>query len=174
MTPEEVVIMISLGTLMAHPLKSKETLISIYGGALLIAGLLFFSYLQIYFPKTKRWLMGEPIVIIKNGKIIHQNLIRARMTVDELKMRLRIKKVNDILKVKLATMEINGDLGIELDYQNLYATKADIDELKHAINLICNRLDIPQRFSYLQLQKQKNENDLFIQAENVQNNDPLQ
>lgn len=42
--PIEVVVMIALGTLLVHPLKSHNVLTSIYGGFLLISGLILLSF----------------------------------------------------------------------------------------------------------------------------------
>jgi uncharacterized membrane protein YcaP (DUF421 family) len=170
MTPSEVAIMIGIGTVLAEPLKSKSPWISLYHGALIITGLLLLSHLQLYFPKVQKWIMGEPLILIKNGKIIYKNLQKSRMTVDELKMKLRIKKVTDISKVKSATLEVSGDLGVALYVEQSFATKKDIEDLKKAIEMIGNKLNAPMVFYSPPNDPQKN---LFAQVEKVQEDDTL-
>jgi uncharacterized membrane protein YcaP (DUF421 family) len=167
----QAIVMIGIASILVEPLKTKSLWVSIYGAALLILMSLLATYVHIYFPKTKRWLMGQPIVLIKNGQIIHQNLKRARTTVDDLKMRLRSDKVTEISMVKYATLEPSGRLGIEFFPEYSYATKRDIDELKEAILLIGNELKVtPNFFTPTKVSK----DNLFFQAENVQEKDPLQ
>ncbi|WP_078543085.1 DUF421 domain-containing protein [Litchfieldia alkalitelluris] len=109
-TPGEVVIMIGIGTVLVHPLKSEDSWISVYHGALIISGIILLSLLQIYVPKLKKYIMGEPMLLVKDGQILHENLRKARIPEDELKMKLRIKKINDITKLQSATLEVSGDL----------------------------------------------------------------
>lgn len=170
MTPEEVVIMIALGTLLVHPLKSTNILISIYGGALLIFGLIIIYFIEYYFPKSKSWIMGEPLLIVKKGEVLKANLRRSRMTEDELKMRLRIRDVEDISKIRIAILEISGDLSIELEEEYRAPRMKDIEELKASLDLICRELEIYREGKG---EECKGEDNLFNQAEEVQNRDPL-
>lgn len=72
--PIQVVVMIALGTLLVHPLKSNSVIISLYGGFLLVCGLILLSRLQIRFPSLRRWLTGEPFLVIDNGICLVQSL----------------------------------------------------------------------------------------------------
>jgi uncharacterized membrane protein YcaP (DUF421 family) len=167
----EVVVMIGIASIMVEPLKSKQLLTSIYSGSLLIGFSLFLVFVQIYFPRTKRWIMGEPILLVENGQIIHKNLKRARVTVDDVKMRLRVEQVDDLTKVKYATLEPSGKMGIELYSEYTFATKKDIEELKTAIQMIGGKLDV---FPVFYTPPSDPEQNLFQQAEEIQNHDPLQ
>ncbi len=171
MSPGEVVIMFGLGTVMVHPLKSENIWNAVLNGFFIVAILLAVSFIQIYYPKTKKILMGEPIVLVKNGVVLKENLKRSRMTVDELNERLRLSKVNDIAKVKMGTLEVGGNLGIEMFPEYSYATKKDIEDLKIAIQFIGSKLNATPVFS---AKTEDPRNNLFIQAENVQEHDPLQ
>jgi uncharacterized membrane protein YcaP (DUF421 family) len=170
-SPGEVVIMIGLGTVLVHPLKDENPWMAVYHGALIVGALLVLSFIQIYFPKTKKWVLGEPIVLVKDGQVLEGNLKRARMTVDELKMRFRVKKVNDIAKVRMATLEVGGDLGVEMYPADSNATKKDIEDLKRAIELIGSKINATPVFYTPPSDPKQN---LFVQAEEVQEKDPLQ
>ncbi|PRX27165.1 uncharacterized protein DUF421 [Orenia metallireducens] len=170
-TPAEVAIMIGIGTVLVHPLKSEDPLMAFYGGALIVSGLIITSFIEIYLPKIKNWIIGQPVELIKDGEILEKNLIKSMMTVDELKMKLRIKKINNILKIKSAVLEANGDLSIEANPQQSYATKEDIEEIKKAIKQIATKLNTSVNFSTSINDHKLN---LFNQVEEVQEQDPLQ
>lgn len=167
----EVVVMIGLASILVEPIKSKNVWTSIYAAGVFIILSLIVNYAPIYLPKTKKWIIGQPIFLIKNGEIIYPNLKRSRITEDDLKMQLRAEKVNDIKIVKSAVLEASGRLGIELYPEHAVATKKDIDELKQAIQLIGEKLHVSPSFS---ASKPAQSSNLFTQAEQVQAQDPLQ
>lgn len=79
-------------------------------------GLLTFSmsYLSLKNRKARRWLEGDPVVMISRGKIIEKNLRKTRFNVDELMETLRKKDIFDISKVQYAVLENDGDLSVML------------------------------------------------------------
>jgi uncharacterized membrane protein YcaP (DUF421 family) len=171
MTPSETVIMIGIGTVLVHPLKSEMPWVSVYHGVLIVLGVVIVSLLQIYLPKSKKWLMGEPILLIREGQVLNDNLKKARIPIDELKMMLRLNQINDISKVKSASFEVSGRLGIEVYPEHSYATKKDIEDLKQAIKLIGSQMNANPVF-YTPPSDPRN--NLFNQVEKVQEKDPLQ
>ncbi|WP_138420217.1 DUF421 domain-containing protein [Aquibacillus sediminis] len=168
-TPSEVVIMIGIGTVLVHPLKSVDAWVSAYHGLLIVIGVIFVSILQIYVPKVQKWIMGEPLLVVKNGQILHKNIKKARITEDELKMKLRIKKITDITKLKSVTLEVSGDVGVEVAEQP--ATQKDIDDIKKALEMIGDKIGSPVTFYTPPNDSKQN---LFKQIEGVQEKDPLQ
>ncbi|WP_226035283.1 DUF421 domain-containing protein [Aquibacillus saliphilus] len=170
-TPSEVVIMIGIGTVLVHPLKSEDPWVSVYHGVLIVVAIIIVSILQIYLPKFQKWNMGEPLIIVKDGEILQKNLKKARITVDELKMKLRIKKVNDLTKLKCVTLEVSGDIGIEFLEKHSFATQKEVDDLKKAIQMIGDIVGSPVVFYTPPTDPGKN---LFNQVEEVQEKDPLQ
>ncbi|MBB6452712.1 uncharacterized membrane protein YcaP (DUF421 family) [Salirhabdus euzebyi] len=171
-TPSEVAIMIGIGTVLVHPLKSEDPWISVYHGSLIILGLIILSLTQIYFTKTKKWIQGEPLLLIKDGNILTRNLKKARITEDELKMKLRIKKVSDISTLKSVTLEISGDIGVEKNNNEIAATKKDIEDMKNAMEMMAKQLNMTIPFNK-PLPKEE-ENNLFNQVKQIQEKDPLQ
>ncbi|WP_171016995.1 DUF421 domain-containing protein [Pseudalkalibacillus caeni] len=171
MTIGEVVIMLGIGTVLIHPLKTKDSWLSLYHGALIILGLIIISFLQIHFPKIKNLILGQPTLLIENGEINRKNLKKARMSDEELEMMLRINKINDMSKVKNATLEISGKIGVELLPQHSFATQKDIEEVKQALKMIGSRLDVPISFDQEPGKPSKN---LFRQAEKDEDKDPFQ
>ena len=170
-TPSEVVIMIGIGTVLVHPLKSEDAWTSVYHGSLIVLGVIIVEILQIYRPRVIKWIMGEPIVLIRDGEVLKENLKKARIPEDELKMKLRIKKINDITRVRTATLEVSGDIGVELNDNYSNATKKDIEEVKKAIEMIGDKIGCPIVFYSPPSNPKEN---LFNQVEKVQEKDPLQ
>ncbi|UOQ43879.1 DUF421 domain-containing protein [Halobacillus salinarum] len=132
LTPGEVVVMIALGSLMVHPLKSHNIWITLFGGSIIIAGVLTVSIAEVHIPFLKKFIQGEPVVVIESGRILHQNLKKLKMTEEELRMQLRIHNVAYVEDVKTATFEVSGKLGVEFattHYEELQALKQEVQRL---------------------------------------------
>lgn len=69
----------------------------------------------------RHWFEGKERVLIKEGKILEDNLKKERYTVDELLEQLRLKDVFRVADVEFAVLESNGDLSVLLkkEYQPL-------------------------------------------------------
>lgn len=69
---------------------------------------------------TQKWnfidkiLIGDASVIIKDGKLLKENISKNRLTVDQVEMELRLKSVPSIEVIKMATLEPNGQVAIEM------------------------------------------------------------
>lgn len=62
--------------------------------------------------KFNRLFGGKPTMIIKEGKIIYNNMISQRYSLDDLLLELRMKEIDSIEDVKYAFLETNGKLSI--------------------------------------------------------------
>ncbi|HET7628904.1 MAG TPA: YetF domain-containing protein [Bacillales bacterium] len=129
MTIPEVVFMISLGTVLIQPLGIKREWNAVYSGSLLAIGLYLLAQIQIWFPNTRKYLFGLPSVVIKDGQIMMTELKKARLTTDNLEMRLRQSKVGNIEDVELAILEPSGQMSFTLKPNKAPATKEDIQKL---------------------------------------------
>lgn len=76
--------------------------------------------------KARKWVSGEPTVLIQNGKILEGNLSKINYTLDYLNQALREKDIFDIDQVEYAILEIDGHVSVmkKTPYQNI--TKKDI------------------------------------------------
>ncbi|WP_068676515.1 DUF421 domain-containing protein [Oceanobacillus sp. Castelsardo] len=126
--------MIAVGTILIQPLGNKNEWMAMYGGLLLVVGMILIAFLQIAFPRLRRYIFGVPTVLIMNGEINVENLKKARMTMDELEMRLRLVQVGNINDVKVAVLEASGNLTVLLNEDQKAATKKDIQKLREEIN----------------------------------------
>lgn len=70
------------------------------------------SYINLKNLKARKIIEGEPVIIIQNGKILEENMARARYTLDSLEMQLRNKGVFDLSEVEFAVLEAHGQLSV--------------------------------------------------------------
>ncbi|WP_353093977.1 DUF421 domain-containing protein [Tissierella praeacuta] len=81
------------------------------------------SYLYFKVPSI---VTQKPIILIKNGKIIKENLSKAKLTIDNLFSILRVKNANSIENVEYLLAEAVGDFSIAINNNNLPPTKSDM------------------------------------------------
>lgn len=58
------------------------------------------------------FLEGSPVVIVKNGRILHKKMKEEKLTQDDLDEALREKGIKDIKSVETAVLETDGDINI--------------------------------------------------------------
>lgn len=75
--------------------------------------------LQLKSKTMRDWIDGKSTVIIRNGKILEDNLKKERLTSDELMLLLRKKDVFKVADVEFAMMESSGDISVLLKSENL-------------------------------------------------------
>jgi uncharacterized membrane protein YcaP (DUF421 family) len=89
---------------------------SITEGAILVGTVIFWSYLLNWLgyklPQFQRFLNPPPLLLIKNGRIIHRHLERELITEDELMSKLRQQSIEFVEDVKLAYMESDGSISV--------------------------------------------------------------
>jgi uncharacterized membrane protein YcaP (DUF421 family) len=64
------------------------------------------------FPIVDRMIHPKPSVLVRNGRILRQNLARYTITLDELDGQLREQGVDGVEGVKLATLEADGTISV--------------------------------------------------------------
>jgi uncharacterized membrane protein YcaP (DUF421 family) len=114
MTGLETVIILAIGTTMGHAVKENKlwqvvVVLAFYG-----VFLIFVQKLELRFSTFERYIVGEAILVIRNGKIVYENLKKLRMTEKQLEMRLRQKGISYVSDVKTGTIESDGEFGYEL------------------------------------------------------------
>lgn len=87
---------------------------------------LLFTYGIIKSLRFRVLLCGKPCIVIQNGRIIQKELIKSRISVDELLEELRAKSVTDISQVKYGILETSGDLSVILFSQFNPVTAGDM------------------------------------------------
>ncbi|MEK6263521.1 MAG: DUF421 domain-containing protein [Clostridium sp.] len=85
---------------------------------------LFISYLYFKAPSV---VSQKPIILVKNGKVIKNNLSKAKLTLDNLVSILRQKDASNLEKVEYLIAESTGDFSIAINNNNLPITKIDME-----------------------------------------------
>lgn len=80
--------------------------------------------------KASTMISGEPVVIIKNGVLLADEMKKCKYSMDALKQGMRGKEIFDLEQVENAVLEINGTLSVlkKREYRNV--TWQDLDALK--------------------------------------------
>jgi uncharacterized membrane protein YcaP (DUF421 family) len=85
-------------------------------GVLLVGTIIFWSWTLNWLAYQSSWferfVMGPPLPLIRNGKLMHRNMRRELITEEELRSQLRLQGVNDIVQVKMAAIEPDGRISV--------------------------------------------------------------
>ncbi len=91
---------------------SKSILSSIIPIVCLVIFELALSYGSLKSDKLRSLLEGSPSIIIKNGKINYNEMIKQKYNLDDLLTQLREKECRSIEEIEYAILESNGKLSI--------------------------------------------------------------
>lgn len=80
---------------------------------------------------------GKPITLIKNGKLMQDNLKELRFTIDEVLSALRQKDIFDISEVEYAVVETNGTLSVLLKQNKQPLTQETYESPKKTTDAPC-------------------------------------
>lgn len=112
MAPFEVVVLVVMGDLIQQGITHND--FSITGATLAITTFAFWGvllgWLAYLFPRLKGALEGEPRVIIRDGKLLEDNLRRDRMTRGEIESEMRLAGIGTIDQVAWAILEPQGKI----------------------------------------------------------------
>lgn len=84
---------------------------------------LFISYLYFKAPSV---VSQKPIILVKRGKIIKNNVLKAKLTIDNLISILRQKDASNLEKVEYLIAESTGDFSVAVNNNSLPITKLDM------------------------------------------------
>jgi uncharacterized membrane protein YcaP (DUF421 family) len=85
------------------------------------------DYLALKSKWVHDFLNGKETVLIKQGKIMDENLFRARLTGEGLLRKLRSKNVFNISEVEFAVLETTGELDVLLKAERKPVTPHDLE-----------------------------------------------
>ncbi|MBW5448887.1 DUF421 domain-containing protein [Cohnella sp. CFH 77786] len=74
----------------------------------------------------RQWFEGKGTIVIKEGKVLEDNLKKERLTADELLEQLRAKSVFRTADVEFAVMETSGELSVLLKKDKQPVTPSDL------------------------------------------------
>ncbi|HEV7313141.1 DUF421 domain-containing protein [Sphingopyxis sp.] len=112
MTPFEFVVLVVLGDLIQQGVTHND--FSLTGATLAICTFAFWalvlSWTAYLFPRAKDLLEGAPRVIVRDGKVVEENLRRDRLTRDEILSEMRLAGIGRMSDVAWAILEPQGKM----------------------------------------------------------------
>ncbi|MCR8848020.1 DUF421 domain-containing protein [Rossellomorea sp. SC111] len=144
MTLAQTVIMIGIGSLLIQPVAGKNIWTTIVVGLTLVLTLIVIEYLQVKSDRVEQFITGRSKILMENGVIDEKNFKKLRMTVDQLEMKLRQQGVSQLSDVKWATLEPNGQVGVELMPNAKPVTMKEFAQLQSEVQRLINMLQVPQ------------------------------
>lgn len=111
--PYDTAVQVLLGSAAANLIVNQEVSVWRAFTALgVLAGLhTLISFISLWNP-AKRFLVGEPTVVIENGQILKANLLKHQITVEELIASLRTKGYHNLGDIEFAQLEPSGKLSV--------------------------------------------------------------
>lgn len=79
--------------------------------------------------KARKFINGEPLIIIKNGKIMEKSLRRVNLDIDALNALLRHENIFSITEVEYAIFETTGKLSVMKKENKQPVTKGDMNSI---------------------------------------------
>jgi uncharacterized membrane protein YcaP (DUF421 family) len=86
------------------------------------------DYLAIKSKKFHDLINGKETILIKDGKVMEENLLKERLTGEELLRELRFKSVFNLADVEFAVMESTGDINVLLRAEKKPVTAHDLQK----------------------------------------------
>ncbi len=103
---------------------------NIYFGLTALAVWVLMPIILDYSSMKSKWIYniinGKERVLIKNGKVMEDNLAKERMTGQEFLQELRSKKAFNLADVEFAVMETTGDINVSLKADKKPVTSYDL------------------------------------------------
>ncbi len=127
--PSELVVTILISELAAMPMQDLH--LPIMGGIIpiftLVALELLISVITLRSVKARRFLYGQPLILIYNGQFRQKEMERARVTIDDIMEIMRNNGISQIEDVQYAVLETNGQLSV---IQNNISRPVCLQDLK--------------------------------------------
>jgi uncharacterized membrane protein YcaP (DUF421 family) len=114
LTPFDLVVLLIIANVVQNAVIGPDN--SLGGGILGAVVILALNWLVVELTfrskRLRRLLEAEPTLLVHNGRILHDNLRRERLTLDDLHAALRRAGVADFEHVHVAVLEENGGISV--------------------------------------------------------------
>jgi uncharacterized membrane protein YcaP (DUF421 family) len=112
MQPFDLILLVVMGDLVQQGITQSDN--SATGALIVLCTLATLTvataYLGFRFDRVRPVLEGQPVVIVKDGRVLEDNLRAQRMTVDELNSEARLTQIASLDEVRYAVLETNGQV----------------------------------------------------------------
>lgn len=116
------IMMGGIGALAGFGLSNQTWYLGFYALIVCALSVLLLNVLQLKSKTIRDWMVGKGTVLIKDGKVMEDNLKQERLTSDDLLQQLRRKNAFAISDVEFAILETSGDVSVLLKKENMPIT----------------------------------------------------
>jgi uncharacterized membrane protein YcaP (DUF421 family) len=112
MEPFDLILLVVIGDLVQQGATQSDHSVTgafLAGGTIAILAVIV-SWLNFRFPRVRPVLEGEPVIVVEDGKPIDRNLVRNRITHEELAAQARKEGIAHIEDVQWAVLETSGHI----------------------------------------------------------------
>ena len=114
LTPFDLVVLLVISNVVQNAVVGNDN--SLGGGLIGAVVILALNYAVVEVTyrskRARRLLEAQPTLLIHNGRILHENLRRERLTRDDLLAALRRNGVAEPTQVRFAVLEDNGEISV--------------------------------------------------------------
>lgn len=114
LSPFEMILLIVIGDIVQQGITQEDY--SVTGAILVLATsatwVSLFTWISFRFPRAERVLEGLPVVVVQDGKAIHEALKLEQVPMSDLMSAARQQGVDSLDKIKLAVLEPSGKFSI--------------------------------------------------------------
>lgn len=114
LSPNDLIALVLVGNLSAYGIvgESASTVDVLLMIVVVLAWNMLFNYLEYYVPRLRRVAQDQPTLLIHNGRVIKENLRKEKLTEQELTAGLRKHGVLSHKHVRVAVLEVDGELSV--------------------------------------------------------------
>jgi len=105
----ELIIILGLGNAVSEPMLNPTEVSIPQGFAVIIIAIAIFKmydYLTTRYKKFSKMIVSKPILLVKDGNILHNAILKARISRDESESYLRLSGTDNISDIKSSYLEI--------------------------------------------------------------------
>jgi uncharacterized membrane protein YcaP (DUF421 family) len=109
----ELIIILGLGNAVSEPMLNPTEVSIPQGFTVIIIAIAIFKmydYLTTRYKRFSKVIVSKPILLVKDGNILHEAMLKARISRDEFESYLRLSGTDDISDIKSSYLEINGQV----------------------------------------------------------------
>lgn len=114
LTPFDLILLLIISNVVQNAVIGNDN--SLGGGLLGAVTILLLNYLVVEiafrFKIFRRLMAGEPTLLVHNGKIFKDRMVREKITMQDLDAALRKSGVASVEKVRYAVLEENGQISV--------------------------------------------------------------
>ena len=110
--PFDIILLVVIGDLIQQGITQNDesvtgAVIVVSTVALMTVGL---SYINLRLPRLRPVLEGEPVILVAHGQPINANMLRERITSEDLLAQARLQSITSLDEVEWAVLETSGQI----------------------------------------------------------------